>query len=103
MASTVESPFLPSEGEMLILASCTALLPQLILLLKVSCFLSILIPFAYSNTGSPQQNPAASYSINKPNGGGLLFLQDTQLIETLAHFARERMPERFVQDSRPCF
>jgi hypothetical protein len=66
-------------------------------------FLGIFTPFAYSNIGSPQQNPAASYSINKPNGGGLLFLQDTQLIETLAHFARERIPERFVRDFSPCF
>ncbi|KAH8668125.1 catalase [Tricladium varicosporioides] len=32
----------------------------------------------------------------RQNGGGLLLLQDTQLIETLAHFARERIPERVV-------
>ncbi|KAF8861008.1 catalase [Acephala macrosclerotiorum] len=44
----------------------------------------------------PQQDPASSFSINKPGGGGLLLLQDTQLIETLAHFARERIPERVV-------
>ncbi|GFF56910.1 catalase [Aspergillus udagawae] len=31
--------------------------------------------------------------------GGLGLLQDTQLIETLAHFARERIPERLC---RPC-
>lgn len=29
-------------------------------------------------------------------GGGLGLLQDTQLIETLAHFSRERIPERLV-------
>ncbi|OKP12665.1 Catalase [Penicillium subrubescens] len=29
-------------------------------------------------------------------GGGLGLLQDTQLIETLAHFSRERIPERVV-------
>lgn len=29
-------------------------------------------------------------------GGSLGLLQDTQLIETLAHFSRERIPERFV-------
>ncbi|KAE8443850.1 hypothetical protein EG329_001259 [Mollisiaceae sp. DMI_Dod_QoI] len=46
--------------------------------------------------GCPQQNPAASFSINKPGKGGLILLQDTQLIETLAHFARERIPERQV-------
>jgi catalase len=27
-------------------------------------------------------------------GGGLALLADTQLIETLAHFPRERIPER---------
>jgi catalase len=30
---------------------------------------------------------------------GLMLLQDTQLIETLAHFARERIPERMVHAS----
>lgn len=30
---------------------------------------------------------------------GLLLLQDTQLIETLAHFSRERIPERTVHAS----
>lgn len=29
-------------------------------------------------------------------GGSLGLLQDTQLIETLAHFSRERIPERLV-------
>lgn len=48
-------------------------------------------------SGQPQPNPGASYSINKPGGrGGLILLQDTQLIETLAHFARERIPERLA-------
>ncbi|KAN0096527.1 catalase [Hyaloscypha variabilis] len=47
--------------------------------------------------GQPQANPGASYSLNKSGGrGGLILLQDTQLIETLAHFARERIPERVV-------
>ncbi|KAH9210004.1 catalase-like domain-containing protein [Leptodontidium sp. 2 PMI_412] len=47
--------------------------------------------------GAPTQDPASSYSISRPGGrGGLLLLQDTQLIETLAHFARERIPERVV-------
>lgn len=32
---------------------------------------------------------------NRPNTGGLGLLQDTQLIETLAHFSRERIPERY--------
>lgn len=47
--------------------------------------------------GQPWPNPGASLSINKPGGrGGLILLQDTQLIETLAHFARERIPERLI-------
>jgi catalase len=32
----------------------------------------------------------------KVRGGGLALLEDTQLLETLAHFPRERIPERFV-------
>lgn len=32
---------------------------------------------------------------NRPGTGGLGLLQDTQLIETLAHFNRERIPERY--------
>lgn len=31
---------------------------------------------------------------NRQGTGGLGLLQDTQLIETLAHFSRERIPER---------
>lgn len=34
---------------------------------------------------------------NRPDTGGLGLLQDTQLIETLAHFNRERIPERYEQ------
>ncbi|KAK3398884.1 catalase-like domain-containing protein [Sordaria brevicollis] len=33
---------------------------------------------------------------SKPRGGALSLLQDTQLIETLAHFPAERIPERVV-------
>jgi catalase len=33
-------------------------------------------------------------SLRKVKGGGLALLADTQLIETLAHFPRERIPER---------
>jgi catalase len=29
-----------------------------------------------------------------------MLLQDTQLIETLAHFSRERIPERYVDPAR---
>ena len=37
------------------------------------------------------------------SGGGLGLLQDTQLIETLAHFSRERIPERYVLRPLPDF
>ncbi|KAK4193211.1 catalase-domain-containing protein [Podospora australis] len=33
---------------------------------------------------------------NKPKGGQLALLEDTQLIDTLAHFPRERILERLV-------
>ncbi|EFQ25368.1 catalase [Colletotrichum graminicola] len=48
--------------------------------------------------GRPVQDPASSVILRGPNvrGGGLGLLQDTQLIETLAHFPRERIPERVV-------
>ncbi|KAM0260173.1 hypothetical protein ACHAQJ_002939 [Trichoderma viride] len=37
-----------------------------------------------------------SVQLRNGGGGGLVLLQDTQLIETLAHFNRERIPERVV-------
>ncbi|KAF2185242.1 catalase [Zopfia rhizophila CBS 207.26] len=37
-----------------------------------------------------------SLQVRNSTGGGFVLLQDTQLIETLAHFARERIPERVV-------
>ncbi|CAG8970938.1 hypothetical protein HYALB_00000918 [Hymenoscyphus albidus] len=46
--------------------------------------------------GNPIGDPTTALQISRPGGGGLLLLQDTQLIETLAHFARERIPERVV-------
>ncbi|KAH8602104.1 catalase [Bisporella sp. PMI_857] len=45
--------------------------------------------------GCPVSDPTSALGIRQ-NGGGLLVLQDTQLIETLAHFSRERIPERVV-------
>lgn len=45
-------------------------------------------PFASSST--------AVLMRNRQGTGGLGLLQDTQLIETLAHFSRERIPERVV-------
>ncbi|TGO58905.1 hypothetical protein BCON_0050g00370 [Botryotinia convoluta] len=41
-------------------------------------------------------DPTASLRLNTFGLGGLMLLQDTQLIETLAHFSRERIPERVV-------
>lgn len=48
-------------------------------------------PYARNDTTVQLRNGA---------GGGLVLLQDTQLIESLAHFSRERIPERYV--SLPC-
>ncbi|KAJ4182989.1 catalase A [Fusarium falciforme] len=46
--------------------------------------------------GCPQPSNATSVQLRNGSGGGLVLLQDTQLLETLAHFARERIPERVV-------
>ncbi|KAF2420735.1 catalase-domain-containing protein [Tothia fuscella] len=48
--------------------------------------------------GKPVQDPTSSVILRGPKvrGGGLTLLEDTQLIETLAHFPRERIPERVV-------
>ncbi|TPX12513.1 uncharacterized protein E0L32_000690 [Thyridium curvatum] len=46
--------------------------------------------------GCPQQRDDTSIQLRNGSGGGLVLLQDTQLIETLAHFSRERIPERVV-------
>lgn len=48
--------------------------------------------------GRPVQDPSAATILRGGQGsrGGLALLEDTQLIETLAHFPRERIPERFV-------
>lgn len=43
--------------------------------------------------GMPVQDPTSSIILKGPKGG-LGLLADTQLIETLAHFPRERIPER---------
>ena len=45
--------------------------------------------------GQPVEDPSSALQIRAGQGnGGLSVLADTQLIETLAHFARERIPER---------
>ncbi|KAF2204561.1 catalase [Delitschia confertaspora ATCC 74209] len=48
--------------------------------------------------GRPVQDPTTQVVLRGPKvrGGGLALLEDTQLIETLAHFPRERIPERVV-------
>ncbi|KAM0149407.1 hypothetical protein ACHAPG_009422 [Botrytis cinerea] len=46
--------------------------------------------------GVPVADPTTSLQLNTFGLGGLVLLQDTQLIETLAHFSRERIPERVV-------
>jgi catalase len=46
--------------------------------------------------GAPLPSNATSVQLRNGQGGGFVLLQDTQLIETLAHFSRERIPERVV-------
>ncbi|OJJ59090.1 hypothetical protein ASPSYDRAFT_89807 [Aspergillus sydowii CBS 593.65] len=46
--------------------------------------------------GCPFANSKTAVLMQGRQGGGLGLLQDTQLIETLAHFSRERIPERVV-------
>jgi catalase len=46
--------------------------------------------------GVPLPRNDTSIQLRTQDGGGLVLLQDTQLIETLAHFSRERIPERVV-------
>ncbi|KAH0848660.1 Peroxisomal catalase A [Fonsecaea pedrosoi] len=46
--------------------------------------------------GAPLPRNDTSVQVRNKQGGGLVLLQDTQLIETLAHFSRERIPERVV-------
>lgn len=44
--------------------------------------------------GQPLSDPVVSTTLPTFGGGGLVPLQDTLLLETLAHFNRERIPER---------
>ncbi|BAE57564.1 unnamed protein product [Aspergillus oryzae RIB40] len=46
--------------------------------------------------GCPFASNSTTVQLRNNSGGGLSLLQDTQLIETLAHFSRERIPERVV-------
>ncbi|KAK9233866.1 catalase-domain-containing protein, partial [Lipomyces kononenkoae] len=49
-----------------------------------------------THSGCPYASNVTSVQVRNGSGGGLVLLQDTQLIETLAHFSRERIPERVV-------
>ncbi|RFU30492.1 hypothetical protein B7463_g5863, partial [Scytalidium lignicola] len=60
-------------------------------------FKSHLNPVATLAEGCPVVDPSTVLQVRTSyGGGGLGLLQDTQLIETLAHFPRERIPERVV-------
>lgn len=52
-----------------------------------------------SRAGCPVADPNTAQRVGDGPVKGLLLLQDTQLIETLAHFSRERIPERMVHAS----
>jgi hypothetical protein len=52
--------------------------------------------FRLTLVGCPFANSKTAVLMRGRQGGGLGLLQDTQLIETLAHFSRERIPERLV-------
>lgn len=73
--------------------------PPIILSLRVSVRYSLHRIIDWSNDfmlpGCPYPRNDTSVQLRN-NGGGLVLLQDTQLIETLAHFSRERIPERCV-------
>lgn len=53
------------------------------------------IGFHYQVALTPTQSTQQRFSDGSPVKG-LMLLQDTQLIETLAHFSRERIPARVV-------
>lgn len=44
--------------------------------------------------GHPIPDPSVSVTLPTIGGGGITTLGDTVLLETLAHFNRERIPER---------
>ncbi|OAA71507.1 catalase [Cordyceps fumosorosea ARSEF 2679] len=54
-------------------------------------------PISTLANGQPSDNPGSVQQVRYGNtNGGLVVLSDTQTIEVLAHFARERIPERSV-------
>ena len=50
-------------------------------------------PVYTASNGCPVMNPQAAQRVGE---NGPLLLQDFHLIDLLAHFDRERIPERFV-------
>lgn len=46
--------------------------------------------------GQPRHRNDTTEQLRVGSGGGFLLMTSTQLIETLAHFSRERIPERVV-------
>ena len=46
--------------------------------------------------GQPQASESTVETLRTGSGGGYVLLSSTQLIENLAHFSRERIPERTV-------
>lgn len=62
-------------------------------LLSVFVFCNFLADYL-NNKGCPYASNTTSVQLRNEGGGGLVLLQDTQLIETLAHFSRKRIPER---------
>lgn len=50
--------------------------------------------------GAPAADNTVSIRLRNSIGGGLSLLQDTQPIETLAHFSRERIQERYAYGGR---
>ncbi|KAJ3466284.1 hypothetical protein MRS44_006942 [Fusarium solani] len=54
-------------------------------------------PLCTLANGQPSENPGSVQQVRYGNSnGGLIVLSDTQTLEVLAHFARERIPERSV-------
>lgn len=54
-------------------------------------------PISTLANGQPSENPGSVQQIRYgQSNGGLIVLSDTQTVEILAHFARERIPERSV-------
>lgn len=53
-------------------------------------------PYYTLAEGQPRARNDTSEQLRTQSGGGFVLLSSTQLIETLAHFSRERIPERPV-------